>query len=122
MPVTAKLSKRFYDVLGEDVANELVDWFNAVDLTYRADLRELNELNFARFDAKLEQRLAELRAEFRQTTAELRAELRQEIAEFRLEVRTELQRMRIEILRWMFGFWATTLLTLAGLMIGLRGW
>ena len=26
---------------------------------YRADLRELNELNFARFDTKLEQRLAE---------------------------------------------------------------
>jgi hypothetical protein len=63
VPVTAKLSKRFYDVLGEDVANELVDWFNAVDLTYRADLRELNELNFARFDAKLEQRLAELRGD-----------------------------------------------------------
>jgi hypothetical protein len=61
MPVTARLSKRFYDVLGEDVANELVDWLNAVDLIYRADLRELNELNFARFDAKLEQRVAELR-------------------------------------------------------------
>ena len=65
MPVTAKLSKRFYDVLGEDVANELVEWFNAVDLAYRTDLRELNELNFARFEAKLEQRLAELRAELR---------------------------------------------------------
>ena len=86
VPVTAKLSKRFYDVLGEDVANELVDWFNAVDLTYRADLRELNELNFARFDAKLEQRLTEL---------------------------------RIDLLRWMFGFWATTMLTLAGLTIAL---
>ena len=35
-------------------------WSNAVDATYRADLRELNELNFARFDAKLEQRLAAL--------------------------------------------------------------
>ena len=44
----------------EDVTNELVDWFNNVDATYRADLRELNELNFARFDAKLEQRLAAL--------------------------------------------------------------
>jgi hypothetical protein len=63
LPVTAKLSKRFYDVLGEDVANELVEWFNAVDLTYRNDLRELNELNFARFDAKQEQRMAELRTE-----------------------------------------------------------
>jgi hypothetical protein len=63
VPVTARLSKHFYEVLGEDIANELVDWFNAVDLTYRSDLRELNELNFARFDAKLEQRLAELRAD-----------------------------------------------------------
>jgi hypothetical protein len=105
MPVTAKLSKRFYDVLGEDIANELVDWFNAVDLTYRADLRELNELNFARFGAKLEQRLADLRAE-----------LRQEMAEFR----TDLHGLRSDLLRWMFGFWVTTLLTLAGLAIALR--
>src|SRR5438132_8837020 len=43
MPVTARLSKRFYEVLGEDVANELVTWFNDVDATYRADLRALNE-------------------------------------------------------------------------------
>jgi hypothetical protein len=114
MPVTAKLSKRFYDVLGEDVANELVDWFNAVDLTYRADLRELNELNFARFDAKLEQRLAELRAELRQEIAELRGELS-------TEFRTGLHSLRADLLRWMFGFWATTLLTLAGLMIALHG-
>ncbi|HEY7478874.1 MAG TPA: hypothetical protein VH680_00025 [Gemmatimonadales bacterium] len=88
MPVTAKLSKRFYDVLGEDVANELVDWFNAVDLAYRNDLRELNELNFARFDAKLEQRLAELRT---------------------------------DLVRWMFGFWVSTLIGIAGLLIALRG-
>jgi len=86
--VTAKLSKHFYDVLGEDIANELVEWFNAVDLTYRTDLRELNELNFARFDAKLEQRLAELRA---------------------------------DLVRWMFGFWITTLLAVGGMVLALRG-
>jgi hypothetical protein len=120
VPVTARLSKRFYDVLGEDVANELVDWFNAVDLTYRADLRELNELNFARFDAKLEQRLAELRATLRQEMAELRAELRTEIAGLRVEFRTELHQVRTELLRWMFGFWVTTLLGIAGLLIALR--
>src|SRR4029079_12976511 len=120
VPVTARLSKRFYEVLGEDVANELVDWFNAVDLTYRADLRELNELNFARFDARLEQRLAELRAELRQELAELRTGLRTEIAGLRLEFRTELQQVRTELLRWMFGFWVTTL-GIAGLLIALRG-
>jgi hypothetical protein len=131
VPVTARLSKRFYDVLGEDVANELVDWFNAVDLTYRVDLRELNELNFARFDAKLEQRLAELRAELRQEMAELRAELRREMAELRAElriefrtelqqVRTDIERFRTELLRWMFGFWVTTFIGIAGLLIVLR--
>ena len=134
MPVTAKLSKRFYDVLGEDVANELVEWFNAVDLTYRSDLRELNELNFARFDAKLEQRLAELRAELRQALAELRAELRGEIGQSRMDtgtefqkVRTEIQQVRLEVqqvrtelLRWMFGFWVTTLLAIAGTLVTLR--
>ena len=60
MPVTAKLSRKFYEKFADDVANELVEWFNMVDATYRSDLRELNELNFARFDAKLEQRLAQL--------------------------------------------------------------
>jgi hypothetical protein len=98
VPVTAKLSKRFYEVLGEDVANELVDWFNAVDLSYRTDLRELNELNFARLDAKLEQRLAELSG----------------------ELLTEIQRLRADMVRWMFGFWVTTVLMLGGLMVALR--
>ena len=109
MPVTARLSKRFYDVLGEDIANELVDWFNAVDLTYRSDLRELNELNFARFDAKLEQRLAEL-------GGELQVELRTGLQ----EVRTEIQQVRSELLRWMFGFWVTTFIGIAGLAIALQ--
>ena len=31
--------KAFYDRLGEEVANELVEWLNLVDSTHRADLR-----------------------------------------------------------------------------------
>jgi hypothetical protein len=84
MPVTARLSKAFYDQLGEQVANELVDWFNQVDLTYRTELRELNDLNFARFDAKVGERLAEFRTG-------LRSDLEQW---FRAELQTEGQRLR----------------------------
>jgi ABC-type Fe3+-siderophore transport system permease subunit len=60
MPVTAKLSRRFYQQFGDEVTNELVEWFNAVDATYQSSWKELNELNFARFDAKQEQRFAQL--------------------------------------------------------------
>ena len=129
MPVTAKLSKRFYEVLGEDVANELVNWFNQVDATYRADLRELNELNFARFDAKLEQRLGELRSEMEtgfaradaklehRTTA-LDAKLEQRIAELKGQLSTELHKVQADILKWMFGFWAPTALAVVGTGLG----
>jgi hypothetical protein len=64
VPVTARLSKLFYERLGEQATNELVDWFNAVDATYRAELRDMNELNFARFDAKVGQRFAEFDTRF----------------------------------------------------------
>src|SRR2546430_11535508 len=75
MPVTAKLSRKFYEKFGDDITNELVDWFNKVDATYRSDLRELNEVNFARFDARLEQRAAQLDAKIEQLRAELKAAL-----------------------------------------------
>jgi len=106
MPVTAKLSRRFYDKLGDDVANELVEWLNQVDATHRADLRELNDLNFARFDAKLEQRLAEVKAE-------LRVEMHTGFT--RLQV--AIAEAKSDLIRWMFVFWAGSSVTTAGLVI-----
>lgn len=105
MPVTAKLSKAFYEKLGEEVANELVDWFNAVDATYRSELRELNDLNFARFDARLEQRIAEVKAE-----------LREEIGRLRTDMRAGFAGLRADLLKWMFLYWAGTALTVIGLL------
>ncbi|MGK2962577.1 MAG: hypothetical protein ACSLFK_10590 [Gemmatimonadaceae bacterium] len=63
VPVTAKLSRRFYDQLGDDVATELVDWFNAVDNDYKTDLKDLNDRNWERFRAELQAELAKQRAE-----------------------------------------------------------
>jgi hypothetical protein len=79
------------------VTNELVNWFNAVDATYRADLRELNELNFTRFEAKLGERLTHLRAE-----------LKVEFAE-------QLRALETRLIRWMLSLWITTLLGLGAL-------
>jgi len=104
VPVTAKLSRQFYDRFGDEIANELVEWFNQVDATYRGDLRELNELNFARFDAKLEQRFAESDVKLERRFAQQDAKWEQRFAG--LETR---------LLRWMFLFWATNLAALVGL-------
>lgn len=93
MPVTAELSRKFYDKLGDDVANELVEWFNQVDAAYRSEFRDLFEVHFARFEAKLEQRIAELRA----------------------ELETKLGLLETRLIRWMFLFWVGTVGTLIAL-------
>ena len=99
MPVTAKLSKSFYDALGEDVADQLVDWFNLVDATYRADLRELNEGNFQRFDAMLELRLAEFEARLSRRLTKLWADLERRITETELRLGTRLDNRLSELRR-----------------------
>jgi hypothetical protein len=72
-----------------------VDWFNAVETTYKADLRDLIEVQAQRFDARLEHRLAETRADLRAEMADLRADL----------------------IKWMFLFWLGTVgVTLAGVL------
>ena len=96
MPVTAKLSRKSYEKFGDDITNELVDWFNQVDATYKSDLRELNELNFARFETTLKAEIA---------TAVARLESRMAAFEAR-------------IIKWMFLFWAGQALTTVGLVFG----
>ncbi len=97
MPHTVKLSQRFYDKFGHDLVDELVNWFNDTDTTYRTELRELNDLNFARFDAKLEQRLTEVKAELRQDIVQSRAELREDMAQLRAELREGIAALRGEV-------------------------
>ncbi len=138
MPVTAKLSRRFYEQFGDEIANELVDWFNAVDATYRSDLREVNELNFARFDAKLEQRFAEQNAKidqrfaasdvkwerrFAETDAkwerrfaETDAKWERRFAETDVNWERRVGELKSDLLRWMFAFWAGQFLALAAFM------
>jgi len=122
MPVTAKLSQKFYQRLGDDIATELVEWFNAVDATYRSDVRAIADAQSARIDAQMGQ----MRAELRQEIGALGADLRLEIGELRSEMRVgfasvgdkfqameprtdaKLERLKSEMLRWMLAFWVGT--------------
>jgi len=122
MPVTISLSREFHERLGENLASELVNWFNAVDATYRADLRELNERNFERFDAKLQQRLAEMDAKWERRLAELDTKWERRLAsietgwERRISgIETTLERGLKEHTRWMFLAWASLLIPIIGL-------
>ena len=125
MPYTARLSKRFYDRFGDEIVNELVDLLNAVDTTYRAELREQNELNFARFESRLTElegrmdaRLVALEARVDVKIAALGSRLSAEVA--RLEARMEAHQAAIEKrlgehLRWQFVTWTALLIPILGL-------
>ena len=107
-----------------------MEWFNAVDATYRSDVRAIADAQSARIDAQMGQMRAELRQEIGALGAELRqeiagqgAELRQEIGELRAEMRAgfaasdgKLEGLKAELLRWMFLFWVGTMGTVLALL------
>jgi hypothetical protein len=142
MPVTARLSKAFYDRLGEDIAGELVTWFNAVDATYRSDLQTLNEGNFVHFDAisaqrfaeqdarierrfaefevKVDRRFAEMDAKFEKRFAEMDAKFEKRFAEQDAKIERRLAELESRLVMRMFAFWAGSMVTLGGLIIALN--
>jgi hypothetical protein len=136
VPVTAKLSRKFYEQLGDDVAGELVDWFNAVDATYQAQLKETNELLWERFKATLQGEAAAIRGEIAALRAEmhgemgtmhgeigaLRAEMhgemgtmRGEMGTMRAQIGRDMSAMRGNLLTWMFIYWCGSVIALVAL-------
>lgn len=125
MPRTIRLSKQFYDRFGDEVVDEMINLFNSVDDSSRSSLTELNENNFARFDAKLEQRFTEQNAMLEHrfakqnaNIAELGAKIEKRFAEqdvriSQLEVTVE--RALKDQTRWMFFAWSTLLIAIIGL-------
>lgn len=99
MPVTAKFSEAFYRKMGHEAVDELVDFLNRVDATYRGDLREVNERNFARFEAKLD-------------ALRDHADDRLEAGLSRVEGRLMqlVEKTRADMITWMFVFVATAVL------------
>src|SRR5688500_19089358 len=89
MPVTTRLVQRLHDVLGDEATDDLFAWWQETARVNRAEIREVADLYFARFEARLEKGLA--------------------------EVRDEMAGQRAELIKWMFIFWAGTVIPLAEL-------
>ncbi len=83
-----------------------------MDATYRSDFRELFQTHFTAFDAKLEQRIGEVRSELR----ELRSELREEIAGLETRLRVDMHGMETRLTRWMVATWVGTIGTMIALL------
>jgi hypothetical protein len=93
MPITAKLSRQFYEKLGDEVTNELVTWLNAVDDSYRQEFRDLFDANFGQVRAEM----AQLRAEMRGEMGLLRADLRAEMKSLTTELRAGMTNLTTEL-------------------------
>lgn len=93
MTITPQLSRKLQEALGDEAATDLITWLQRME-AQRAELRELNEMNFARFDARLNEARHESKADladFRLVTqadiAGLREATQADIAELRQEMR-----------------------------------
>ena len=119
MPVTAKLSRNFYERFGDEIAGELVDWFNSLDATYQTQLREMNDLNWERFKASLLAESASIRSDLRVEIAGLQEKLSGQIAAIGRDIErmhTAMEHSHVIQLRWLVGFCSGSLLAILGVV------
>jgi hypothetical protein len=136
MTIAATLARKLHETLGEEAADAMVDWMHRVD-TGRSELRELNEWNFERFEAKLDARAGELHGRIDTAVAELngkvetcRVELsgkidtriegvRREMQTGFARLETAIERQKVDLTRWAIGFWLISLVALVGTLAAL---
>ena len=127
MPVTARLSKAFYDRFGDDIVAELVEWLNQVDAAYRSDLKAMIDANNLRIDSRFEQLRAEIRADLADSNTLLRKEmgesnalLRKDMTEGFAALGVQIAGVRADLMKWSFAFWVGAVFAIAALAGVLR--
>lgn len=118
--------QRLHEAIGDEATNDLFAWWEEAASLNRAAVREVADLYFAKFDARLGKGLSEVRSELDKGLSGVRAELDMGLAHARSDlhaglagVRAELADQRADLIKWMFIFWAGTVVPLAGLLIAL---
>jgi hypothetical protein len=86
-----------------------------VDATYRGDLRDLNELNFARFRAEMDAGFARADAKLELRVSELRADMRAGFA----DVDAKLAQLETRLTKRMFGFWVAQSATTVAVVLAM---
>jgi hypothetical protein len=126
LPVTARLSQKFYERFGDEIAGEFVDWFNAVDATYQQQLRELNDLNWERFKAELRAAIAQSEARLNEKIAHVETRLTEKLAKSETRLGDRITQLEVrasekhsEMMKWMFIYWLGSLIPLGGLVVAL---
>jgi hypothetical protein len=112
MPVTARLLQRLHEMLGDDATNDLLSWWDEAATVNRSAVREVADLYFERFRAEMDGRLETFEARFQ-------ARLDKGLTEVRAEFKTQIADQRADLIKWMFIFWIGTIVPLAGLLVAL---
>jgi len=117
MSVTANLSHRLQQTLGVEAGNEMVDWMNRMD-AQRAELRDLNELNFSRIEARFSQMDARFN-EFDARLGTMDAGIRRDLQAGLTRLELKIEQRTADIMKWSFVFWVGSVLTITGALAAL---
>jgi len=138
MPVTPTFSEDFYKKLGQGIAEEFVNWFNQAHTAFRAtSKRSMSSTTRASNPSwssasqscglPLREELGQMAATLRQEIASLEIKLCGEIGavESRLDkkftsLQAEVRSLKI-LVRWLFGFWAASTVTILAAIIRMAG-
>jgi hypothetical protein len=123
VPTTARLLAKLRETLGEEPTRDLIALIGEAREVNRAEIREIADLYLSRLDERIARHLAEhdarIDAKIERRFADQDARMAAGFAAVRVEMADRLSAQYRDLLRWLFVFWAGTIIPLAGLMVAL---
>lgn len=99
MAVSARLSRTLHQRLGDEAAEDLVNWMGQVEQN-RSEFREMVELYVARIDSRFAEQQIRMDAAFANLESRLEAKMERRFA---------------DLLKWSFVFWCGAVAAVAAL-------
>ena len=113
------MSNKFYEKLGDEVANELVEWLNLVDSSYRQEFKDLFDANFRRLESelgRLREEMSGLRQHVENRITGFEGVMTARMAGLEDRLDTKLAKQKTALILWNFVFWIGTVGTLVAVL------
>jgi len=110
--IAINISKNLRDKLGEEGVQEFVSILNQINTTQTEEMERLNGRTYEKFQRELAHHRELLSSQIDHIGERLGGEIRQSEERLRGETDKKNAELRAELIKWMFIFWSTTIITM----------
>lgn len=118
MTTVVAVPKTVREKLGDDVAQDLLEFLNILIDEKRQEISKEEHYEREKQENRFEKQLGATESRLIKEGESIRSELKEDISNLRSELKVDIAQSKSEIIKWMFIFWTGSVVTILGGLLG----